>query len=271
MRSRKYLSYMLIILCLTAALGQAAAVYKFGSRGNGVLLLQEKLLDLDYFKASPTGYYGKLTVAAVTDFQKQYKLNPDGIAGEQTLSVIDQILARGKLTSRSGGHGTVAALAWDVVNPLWPVGTTAHVYDIDTGLYFTAWREFGTLHADVEPLTKQDTEIMRRIYSGSWSWSRRAIIVELGGRYIAASMNGMPHGQEKILDNDFHGQFCIHFLDSRLHKNHKSDPGHQSMVLRAARAGLAGLARPAQEPTIEESPALGEELQTAPENQENIE
>ena len=51
---------------------------------------------------------------------------------------------------------------------------------------------------------------MKEIY-GEWSWERRAIIVVVGGRRIAASMAGMPHGAGLIKDNDFPGHFCVHF------------------------------------------------------------
>ena len=96
-------------------------------------------------------------------------------------------------------------------------------------------RRAGTEHADVQPLTKEDTEIMKTIYQGKWSWQRKAIIVELeDGRRLAASMHGMPHGAGAIRGNNFNGHFCIHFLGSTTHGSKKPNTAHQIMVWKAA-------------------------------------
>ena len=92
----------------------------------------------------------------------------------------------------------------------------------------------GTNNADVEALTASDTAIVKSIY-GNWSWARRAVVVNYGGRKIAGSMNGMPHGQQTIWNNNFNGQFCIHFLGSKTHGSGRVDPDHQAMVRKAAR------------------------------------
>ncbi|MGE5677429.1 MAG: hypothetical protein ACM3ZR_05160, partial [Pseudomonadota bacterium] len=117
-------------------------------------------------------------------------------------------------------------------------GDIATVTDLDTGKSFKVSRLYGRNHADVEPLTAEDTKIMKSIY-GSWSWDRRAIIVTIEDskgvlRNIAGSMNGMPHGGESIKNNNFKGQFCIHFKNSRTHSGNRLDSGHQSAVKRAA-------------------------------------
>jgi len=257
--------------CLVATLAQAAT-FRLGDKSHEVLVLQENLARLGYFHASPTGYYGQLTYAAVIEFQQAAGLKPDGLAGAQTLAAIQRALAgqTDRVTSRDGG-GTVTLLPWEMVNQIWQRGTTARVHDVETGISFVAWRLYGSLHADVEPLTKRDTRLLLQMYSGRWSWSRRAVIVELGGRYIAGSMNGVPHGQQGIYDNDFPGQFCIHFLGSRLHKNHSLDYDHQAMVLKAARIGIQGFLRPAEEGAVEEPPAAQEERAQAPANPPGVE
>ncbi len=116
----------------------------------------------------------------------------------------------------------------------------AVVTDIDTGKSFNVKRLYGRNHADAEPLTPEDTKIMKEIYGGKWSWDRRAVIVTIydknkkAERKIAASMNGMPHGGESITDNNFKGQFCIHFKNSRTHSGNRLDSGHQKAVKKAA-------------------------------------
>lgn len=130
-------------------------------------------------------------------------------------------------SSRSG----VELTPWSTVNSLFPRGSIAKVTHVDTKLVFYAYRHGGTLHADVEPLTAADTEVMRKIF-GSWSWERESVIVEIGGKRIAGSMNGMPHGQFTINNNNFRGHFCIHFLNSRLHGNNRVCALHQAALRR---------------------------------------
>ena len=89
---------------------------------------------------------------------------------------------------------------------------------------------------DTEPLTAEDTAIMKSIYGGSWSWDRRAILVMYNGHVYAASMNGMNHGTTTIADNNFDGHFCIHFYNSRTHETDRVDEDHQAAVARAMKA-----------------------------------
>lgn len=124
-------------------------------------------------------------------------------------------------------------IPWSEADELFPRLGKGVVRDLETGIYFRVQRRGGTNHVDVQPLTKQDTESMFNAYSGSWSWDRRAVIVQSGGRYIAGSMNGMPHGAGAIQDNNFNGHSCIHFSGSITHGNDKLDFAHQLMVKKA--------------------------------------
>lgn len=127
------------------------------------------------------------------------------------------------------------ALSWTEVQKIFPHNTVARVVDVETGKSFSVKRYYGTLHADVEPLTAEDTATMKGIY-GQWSWQRRAIVVEVAGRRIAASMNGVPHGNGAIASNNFNGHFCIHFKDSRTHNNRRVCPDHQAAIQAAVQA-----------------------------------
>lgn len=159
--------------------------------------------------------------------------NPDRIRVGQVL-----VIPFGSVPASTGVHwvagGPVELLHWSEAQQLYRSFTTARVIDVETGRSFYVQRYYGTLHADSEPLTAEDARIMREIYGGQWSWERRAIIVEIDGRRIAASMNGQPHGSGAVEGNGFDGHFCIHFLGSRLHLNGKLDPDHHEKILMAA-------------------------------------
>ena len=117
------------------------------------------------------------------------------------------------------------------------VGDIVTVTDVETGISWRVKRSGGYNHADVQPLTAEDTAKMKKVYGGTWSWNRRAIWVTVDGVRYAASMNGMPHGTGSITTNNFDGHHCIHFLNSRTHTGNRWDTAHQNMVQKAYKAG----------------------------------
>lgn len=144
--------------------------------------------------------------------------------------VLDDIIIRLEtmLADRFG-----VLMPWDEVKSYFAMFCRAEIVDVKTGKSFRVQRRGGRYHADCQPLTRNDTRIMKEIY-GEWSWDRRAVIVVVGGRRIAASMAGMPHGAGLIEDNDFNGHFCVHFWGSKVHASGRVDPEHQKRVLEAA-------------------------------------
>jgi hypothetical protein len=127
----------------------------------------------------------------------------------------------------------IEMLHWNDVNRILPKYTKFTVLDVETGKRFKVQRRAGSHHADVQPLTSKDTKIMKKIYSGKWSWKRRAIIVMHHDQWIAASMHGMPHGAG-ALKNNFPGHFCIHFFGSTTHRTNSMDLSHMLMVFKAS-------------------------------------
>ena len=123
-------------------------------------------------------------------------------------------------------------------------GCIATVTDVKTGISFQVKRWSGGSHADVEPLTAADTAAICSIYGVSKSsditekknYQRRSILVTVAGHSYAASMYGVPHNASEgdtIANNNFAGQFCIHFTNSSTHGSKKVDADHQTAVLNA--------------------------------------
>lgn len=125
-------------------------------------------------------------------------------------------------------------VSWKEASRIFPRKGYAEVVDVETGKEFNVQRRAGSQHADVQPITAKDTKIMKEIYNGKWSWKRRAILVRTGGRILAGSMHGMPHGGGAITWNNFPGHFCIHFKDSTTHRKSYPDPGHDLMISKAS-------------------------------------
>ncbi|MDR0897170.1 MAG: peptidoglycan-binding protein [Oscillospiraceae bacterium] len=231
-----------------ADLGKAPATTRIGDRGSDVKKLQQALKILGYYSGNCDGIFGENTEKAVIRFQKKKGLTQDGIAGKGTIRLLfgEEAADAGSSSSSSSGSGSSSGssskitekLNWfdDRVASMIPKGTHFTIKDIRSGRTFRAKHLFGTNHMDAEPLTEEDTGIMKKCYGGDWSWDRRPILILCAGRVFAASMNGMPHGDQSIYDNDFDGQFCIHFVDSKTHGTDKVDPDHQAAINEAARA-----------------------------------
>lgn len=207
----------------------ASITLRPGATGKAVKELQQKLKKLDFYTGSIDGKYGSGTSAAVTAFQKKNGLSADGVAGPKTIA---------KLLSGAASSAVPAteSLDWfECGNSTIPRGAVFTIKDVKTGKTFKAKRWAGSSHSDTEPLTSEDTAIMREIYGGSWSWDRRAILVSYNGHVYAASMNGMPHGTTTI-SNGFNGHFCVHFTGSKTHGTDRVDADHQNAVQTAMKA-----------------------------------
>ena len=266
---------------------------KEGDENGYVKAFQSDLIKLGYMDAEATGYFGSATKEAVLKLQKKNGCKADGIAGSSTLALVDKLInaknsasspkpkvtaVKSAATAKaaievSAGDSTGKepkakpketksasdyALKWfGKVEDVFSRGETATVHDIKTGKSFKIKRTYGTNHADCETLTKNDTAIMKKIYGGTWSWERRAVIVEVDGLKIAACMTGYPHaGSDKyaanrtlssrsggygrgtnldaVKGNNMSGVFDIHFIGSRNHYNNKVDSKHQALVREAA-------------------------------------
>lgn len=69
-----------------------------GSKGNEVLKLQQRLVQLGYLKGSVDGIFGKATKEAVIKFQKKKYIAADGIVGAKTNKLLYELSNRGATT-----------------------------------------------------------------------------------------------------------------------------------------------------------------------------
>ena len=204
----------------------SSSVLREGDSGSSVRALQERLSELNYLDEKyVTGYFGEITRKAVRRFQLIAGLDVDGAAGPATMK---------KLNSGSAPKNQeIVEKDWfdsDVSKSVYKRGGTAYIIDCETGVRIKIRRVGGSNHMDVEPATAADTEKLLKIYGGSWSWDQRAVILIADGEYIAASINGMPHGAEISTDNNYEGQFCLHTTGSLTHGTEKVNGRHQQKI-----------------------------------------
>ena len=203
-----------------------------GATGTAVKTLQTNLKKLGFYTAYVDGSFGATTESAVKAFQRKYGLTADGVAGSATLKKIESAVA-----SASSGKITTESLDWfNGGKYVIPNGAVFQIKDVSTGLIFSARRQSGGNHMDAEPLTAEDTAILKKINGGTFSWRRRAVLVKYNGHVYAASIYSEPHGTNTILDNNFDGQFCLHFYGSKTHGTDRVDADHQKCVEQAMKA-----------------------------------
>lgn len=89
-------TFIIIVLIISTIIGtyfiyesqQVEALSKYGSSGEEVRQIQDKLKRWGYYNGNVDGIYGSQTTAAVKAFQKKNGLSVDGIAGSQTLAAM---------------------------------------------------------------------------------------------------------------------------------------------------------------------------------------
>ncbi|MGI6654186.1 MAG: SH3 domain-containing protein [Christensenellales bacterium] len=224
---------------------------RLGSTGPEVTRLQTELARLNFLPQSGiTGDYTSDTVAAVKAYQRSAGgLIIDGVAGPNTQHKLFNTVPEGTYTP--GGSGsTVTPVLYPVEKTDWSTGEMERVWgrgevailtDVKTRISFQAKRWAGGAHIDAEPLTAADTAAMCKIYGVRTAqeileknlYERRPLWVTIHGRTFAASLYGVPHNYpdgDTIPDNEFSGQFCVHFLNSRIHRSNVIDKDHMKAV-----------------------------------------
>jgi len=264
----KYKSLIrMLVICIAVLMtltpiNASAALLKRGCSGSEVKKVQTTLKKMGYYTYPKiTGYFGSVTEAAVKLFQKDHDITTDGRIGNITKGALYnkiESLSTSEMSSKKvAGSSKAGSFNWfSKVQYIWLRGMDADITDIDTGKSFHIKRTFGTNHADVEPLTKKDTNIIKEIWGG-WTWDRHAVLVKVDGYTLAGSMSAMPHagiddapavkvvsgrsggygrGQnlDKVKNNGVNGVMDLHFLNSRTHGTNIVKKAHQDMVKKAA-------------------------------------
>lgn len=230
---------------------------KVGATGDAVLRLQQALSNLRY-TVTINGTYDETTRAAVLAFQKRNGLAPDGIAGVNTQTKLytgdcvtgDTALPddnKSEPGNNGGSFGNGPAKSqiklqmwYTEIKPTIKSGQTVLVYEPRSGSSFRL--RFYSLgrHADSEPLTAQDTAIMKAAWGGKFSWDEKPVYVLLpSGTWVLASMHCMPHLSGSIKDNDFDGHLCVHFprtMEETAKLDPKNGVRHQKDIRKAWKA-----------------------------------
>jgi len=145
---------------------------------------------------------------------------------------------------------------WEEADMLIPEFSEFKVTDYKTGKSWRMMITSGKYHADVEPVTKSDTQIMNSVFAKDKSFESaqyRPVIIEKDGLRYGAALMGFPHAGsletkfkettpersggfgegpnwDYIRDNDAVGHFCLHFKGSIRHTDEKVDDKAQEAI-----------------------------------------
>lgn len=227
--------------------GQEASykTLKLGSKGTEVKAMVAELKNQGFYSGPITSSFNSAVQTAVKNFQRAKGLKVDGIAGSNTLHKLFGTVPEGEGDSSNLTMTLYPAekIDWYTggIQQLWPKGANMKVYDVKTGIVWWAHRWSGGSHVDAEPLTAADTARLCKIYGVKTAaeiesknlWQRRPMLVTIGTRTFACSLYGIPHNYpdgDTISNNNFKGQLCIHFTNSKTHTSNKVDSYHAEAI-----------------------------------------
>lgn len=215
----------------TAAPAQPAVTkLSAGDQGEAVTAMQKRLVELGYLNAAD-GIYGPRTYNAVVAFQRKNGLTADGIAGKMTLTRLNSsaaIAASNTILSVPGANSSASNTGSSSFTPPdasevryanWYTEIRARaklmpdvvIYDPDSGLHFNLHMFSFGKHADSEPPTKEDTEILYEI-NGEDNWDPKYVwVIFSDGRVYIASIHSMGHTVDHTANNGMTGHICLHF------------------------------------------------------------
>lgn len=249
MIDKKFVKASIIaLLCplLFCASASAADLLKTGSLGQDVLCVQARLAELDYFNIRPTGVFGAKTRSCVISFQEFNEIMADGSIGDQSMDKLFSVNAVRKpiaaavkipigppADDKPKTYGV--ALPWKDVDPIFKPGVSTKVTDFNTGETFNITRLGGTNHAEVACSAAEDTKAFLSVFGGEPNWSKRPVIVHLPDEQdVAASLQGMNHGEDSVPGSDMDGYCCLYFDSSTSNINGFADVEHRSNVRKAS-------------------------------------
>ncbi|MBR6028707.1 MAG: peptidoglycan-binding protein [Clostridia bacterium] len=213
-----------------------------GDSGDAVKKLVTALKEQGYYTGAITSNFTSAVEKAVIKFQQTVGLNPTGVADAATQHALFGTQPYPNNDNYDMTFYPAEKIDWFTggIQELWPRGASVKVYDVYTGTVWWAKRSAGGNHADVEPLTKEDTARYCAMYGVSTPqeiedrnlWQRRPSLVTIGQRTFACSLYGIPHNPDgdTLPNNGMTGQVCIHFTNSRTHGTNVVNQDHQNAI-----------------------------------------
>lgn len=235
---KRMLMPLLVLLCLCAGATALAEekereTVTLGARGQLVVRIQQRLMDLGYYTYKPTGSYQAVTRRAALLYEREANALQDG---RLTPKEQDELFSDGAVrtpfaatvplsfTAQSGFFSVTGELwDWGQVKQELTEGETYTVTNCATGESCSMVFQGGENHAHMIPASAYANGLTLKKWLGeSNSYYKIAVTVQVGEKRVAASLqydNATAH---------------VYFQGSTSHVLNMADKEHDSLVLRAA-------------------------------------
>ena len=235
---KRVLVLLLGLLCLCAVVPALAEekereTVTLGTKGQLVVRIQQRLMDLGYYTYKPTGSYQAVTRRAALAYERAAGTRQDG---RLTPEEQDELFMSGatrapfaasvplSFTAQSSYFAVTGELwDWDDVRRELAAGETYAVTNCATGESCDLVYQGGDRHAHMTPAAPYaNGQMMTRWLGESNSYYKIAVVVTVGGKKVAASMqydNVTAH---------------VYFQGSTSHVLGLADAEHDALIRRAA-------------------------------------
>ncbi len=241
----------LSVLCVITPLADVDELISNGSTGDTVIKVQIRLRELGYFMFKPTGKFQSMSVDATKRFQQnQPSVDGQPIMSDGTIGYESKKLLSSKTAVRAAIPDSVhiplgptiqgtpehkgEIVSWDEIKQMLVRGTTYTVIDYNTGKEIKMKFTGGENHAEMECLSSEDTNALKEVFGNDFSFMKRPALIIINSKYIAASLQGYPHGTDSVINNDMNGHICLFFSGSLSHVGMLPDVEHETQILRAS-------------------------------------
>ena len=189
-----------------------------------------------------------MTADAAKKFQQKHTMDDgspmiaDGTIGAQSMDILFRHnVARADIVasipfgkSREGEPTLGELVSWDEVKGLLTPGNRYTITDYNTAATFEMIYIGGENHAEMECPDAFHAGKYKEVFGGEYNYSKRAVLVSVDGRNIAASLSGWPHGKDEYSANEMNGHTCLFFDGSLSHVGALPDAEHLELVYQAA-------------------------------------
>lgn len=237
---------ILILLLLIALLTVSAStlgdesfeIIRQGSKGEPVVRVQERLLDLGYYAYKLTGSYQTVTRSAVISYQVASGLMSDGTIGEESyreLFLRSAVRAPFRATipltytAQSGSFRRGTAQRWEVVREHLLAGTSYTITNAATGESVSLLYNGGENHAEFTIPSRwavpdaATVKLLQSWLGSTNSYYKCAVLLQLEDQSIAASIQWNAESA-----------ICLYVTGSTSHIFGLPDPDHEAMIQKAA-------------------------------------
>lgn len=235
---KRMLMLLLVLVCLCVGASVLAEEKErenvtLGDKGQLVVRVQQRLMDLGYYHYKPTGSYQAVTRRAVLAYERAAGARQDGVltpqerdelfSGGATRAPFSASIALSFTAQTTPFQVTGELWDWDQVKKELIAGETYRVTNCATGESCDMVYAGGSGHAHMTPAAfYTNGQMLKRWLGESNSYYKIAVTVEIGERRVAASLQ---------YDNEV---AHVYFQGSTSDVLGMADVEHDSLVKRAA-------------------------------------